>query len=54
MVGDRVPGTVQLSAFPERVVREMPAFGSYRYMTVNNRVLVIDPVTNTVVQEIDR
>ena len=54
VVGDRIPATVQLSAFPERVVREVPAIGGYRYMMVNNRVLVIDPVTNTVVQEIDR
>ena len=54
LVGDRIPGTVQLSAFPERVVRDVPATGGYRYMVVNNRVLVIDPVTNTVVQEIDR
>ena len=54
VMGDRIPAGVQLSAFPERVVREIPAFGSYRYMTVNNRVLVIDPVTSTVVQEIDR
>ena len=54
VVGDRIPATVQLSAFPERIVREVPAMGGYRYMTVNNRVLVIDPVSNTVVQEIDR
>ena len=54
LVGDRIPATVQLSAFPERVVRDVPATGGYRYMVVNNRVLVIDPVTNTVVQEIDR
>ena len=54
VVGDRVPATVQLSAFPERVVREVPAFGSYRYMVVNDRVLPVDPATNTVVQEIDR
>ena len=54
VVGDRIPATVQLSTFPDRIVREVPAIGGYRYMTVNNRVLVIDPVSNTVVQEIDR
>jgi hypothetical protein len=54
VVGDRIPATVQLSAFPDRIVREVPAMSGYRYMTVNNRVLVIDPATSTVVQEIDR
>ena len=33
VVGDRIPATAQLSAFPERVVREVPAIGNYRYMT---------------------
>jgi hypothetical protein len=54
VVGDRVPATVELSAFPERIVREVPAMNSYRYMVVNDRILTIDPVTNTVVQVIDR
>lgn len=54
VVGDRVPGSVQLSPFPDQVVREVPAMSGYRYMTVNDRVLLVDPATNTVVEQIGR
>jgi hypothetical protein len=54
VVGDRVPASVQLSAFPDRIVREVPATSAYRYMVVNNRLLLVDPVTSTVVEEIVR
>jgi hypothetical protein len=54
VVGDRLPAGVQLTAFPERVVRTVPAIGGYRYMVANDRVLLVDPATNTVVQEIVR
>jgi hypothetical protein len=54
VVGDRIPAGVQLSAFPDRVVREVPAFANYRYTIANDRVITVDPVTNTVVQVIDR
>ena len=54
VVGDRVPATVQLSAFPDPIVSEVPSTSGYRYMVVNDRLLLVDPVTGTVVQEIDR
>jgi hypothetical protein len=54
VVGDRVPASVQLSPFPERIVREVPATSGYRYMVINDRLLLVDPVTSTVVQEIVR
>jgi hypothetical protein len=54
VVGDRVPAGVQLAAFPDRVVRTVPAIGGYRYMVVNDRVLLVDPASNTIVQEIVR
>lgn len=54
VVGDRVPGSAQLTAFPDRVVRSVPAMSGYRYMVVNNRLLLVDPATSTVVEEIVR
>jgi hypothetical protein len=51
-VGARVPDTVQLQAVPEAVVVEVPAIRTYRYMVVNNRVVLVDPATSTVVAEI--
>jgi hypothetical protein len=53
-VGDRVPSSVRLTAFPERIVREVPATRDYRYMVVNDRLLLVDPATSTVVEEIVR
>lgn len=52
VVGDRMPNTVRLNSFPERVVREVPMTSGYRYMVVNDRVLLVDPSTSTVVEEI--
>jgi hypothetical protein len=37
---------------PEAVVVEVPAIRTYRYMVVNNRVVLVDPATSTVVAEI--
>lgn len=54
VVGDRIPAAVPLSPFPERIVRDIPATGGYRYTVVNDRAYVVDPVTNTVVEEIVR
>lgn len=54
VVGDRVPAAVPLSPFPERIVREIPATNGYRYTVINDRAYVVDPVTNTVVEEIAR
>lgn len=51
-VGTRVPETVQLQDVPEAVAVEVPAIRTYRYMVVNNRVLLVDPATSTVVAEV--
>jgi hypothetical protein len=51
-VGALVPETVQLQAVPEAIALEVPAIRSYRYMVINNRVLLVDPATSTVVAEI--
>jgi hypothetical protein len=54
VVGDRVPATVELAAFPDTVIRDVPAARGYRYMIVNDRLLLVDPMTSTVVEEIVR
>ena len=51
-VGTRVPEATQLYAVPQDVVAEVPAIRSYKYMVVNNRVLLVDPATSEVVAEL--
>ena len=51
-VGTRIPATAQLYAVPQSVAVEVPAIQSYRYMVVNNRVMLVDPVTSEVVAEL--
>jgi Protein of unknown function (DUF1236) len=51
-VGTRVPETIELRTVPEAIAVEVPAIRSYRYMVVNNRVVLVDPATSTVVAEI--
>ena len=51
-IGTRVPDTVALQAVPDAVAVEVPAIRTYRYMVVNNRVLLVDPATSTVVAEV--
>ena len=50
-VGMRVPPTVQLYPVPDSVVVEVPAIRPYKYMVVNNRVVLVDPATSEVVEE---
>jgi len=52
-VGMRVPDTVELQAVPDTLVTEVPAVRSYKYMTVNNRVWLVDPATSQIVAEVD-
>ena len=51
-VGARVPDRVRLYAVPQEVAVEVPAIRSYKYMVVNNRVVLVDPVTSQVVDEV--
>lgn len=51
-VGTRVPEATQLYAVPQDVVAEVPEVRSYKYMVVNNRVLLVDPATSEVVAEL--
>ena len=51
-VGMRVPRTAPLYVVPETVAVEVPAIKAYKYMMVNNRVVLVDPATSEVVEEI--
>ncbi|MBS0249200.1 MAG: DUF1236 domain-containing protein [Proteobacteria bacterium] len=51
-VGTRVPETAHLYAVPQDVAVEVPMVRRYRYMVVNDRVLLVDPATSEVVAEL--
>ncbi|HUL90332.1 MAG TPA: DUF1236 domain-containing protein [Pseudolabrys sp.] len=51
-VGTRVPESVELYPVPQEVAVEVPAIRSYKYMVVNDRVVLIDPATSEVVAEL--
>ena len=51
-VGMRVPESVQLYTLPEEAVVDVPAVRSYRYLTVNGRVWLVDPATSEIVAEV--
>ncbi|MFY9815661.1 MAG: DUF1236 domain-containing protein [Pseudolabrys sp.] len=51
-VGARLPESVQLYTLPHEVAVEVPAIRAYKYMVVNNRVVLIDPATSEVVAEV--
>lgn len=51
-VGARIPQSTTLYAVPQEVAVEVPAIQSYKYMVVNNRVLLVDPATSQVVAEV--
>jgi hypothetical protein len=50
-IGTRVPERVQLYEVPQEVAVEVPAVRPYRYMMVNDRVVLVDPATSEVVAE---
>jgi hypothetical protein len=51
-VGTRVPRDARLYALPQQVAVEVPAIRTYKYMMVNNRVVLVDPATSEVVAEV--
>lgn len=51
-VGTRIPAATPLYTVPQSVAVEVPAIQSYKYMIVNNRVVLVDPVTSEVVAEL--
>jgi len=51
-VGTRVPQSVELYSVPQEVAVEVPAIQLYKYMVVNDRVVLVDPATSEVVAEL--
>jgi hypothetical protein len=51
-VGSRVSDAYALAPMPQAVVGAVPAVRSYRYMVINNRLLLVDPATGIVVAEV--
>ena len=51
-IGTRVPESVQLYSVPQEIAVEVPTIRSYKYMVVNDRVVLIDPATSEVVAEL--
>lgn len=51
-VGSRVADAYALAPLPQSVVATVPAVQSYRYMVINNRLLLVDPATGYVVAEV--
>jgi hypothetical protein len=50
-VGMRVPETARLYEVPQDVAVEVPAVRSYRYMMVNDHVVLVDPATSEIVAD---
>jgi hypothetical protein len=51
-VGSRVTDAYALAPLPQSVVATVPAVRSYRYMVINNRLLLVDPANGIVVAEV--
>jgi hypothetical protein len=53
-VGRRMPEGVVLSQFPQSAYAQAPGLQRYRYYYVNNRLMMVDPVTSEVVDIIEQ
>jgi hypothetical protein len=49
-VGARIPRSVRVYEVPDTVVTEVPAIRRYRYMHVNDQLVLVDPETSEVVE----
>lgn len=49
-VGQPIPRTVELQSFPDDVYVEVPTLKRYRYLHVNNEVVLVDPDTSEIVE----
>jgi hypothetical protein len=51
-VGTRVAPNVQLAPLPPAAIAAVPAMRQYRYMVINQRLLLVDPDTGIVVADL--
>lgn len=54
VVGARVPAATPLAPLPPALIADVPAIGSYRYITMGERVLLVDPDTGVIVADVTR
>jgi hypothetical protein len=52
-VGQRIPDSVEIEAFPDEVYRESPGLREYRYIRRENRTYVVEPRERLIIEEID-
>jgi hypothetical protein len=52
-IGAQLPAEVPVYAMPESVSVQLPLARSYGYVMIDDRVLLVDPVTNVVVAELE-
>jgi hypothetical protein len=51
-VGTRVPRSVRLAPLPAAILAMVPAYRSYRYVVVDDRICIVEPTTYEVVEVI--
>jgi hypothetical protein len=51
-VGERLPRDVRLAPLPAAIVSIVPAYRSYRYFVVDDRVVIVDPARYEIVEVI--
>ena len=49
-LGARVPAAVELEEIPSAVITDVPTVRRYRYMVINNEVVLVDPATSEIVE----
>ena len=49
-IGAEVPSSIELYAFPDAVVENLPAVKPYRFTIVNDMLVLIDPTRATIVR----
>lgn len=49
-LGATIPSAVELRMLPEGIYVEVPTIKRYKYMVVNNEVVLVDPETSRVVE----
>jgi hypothetical protein len=52
-VGERLPDSVEIRSFPDKIYRESPSLREYRYIERDNRTYVVEPRERTIIEEID-
>ena len=53
-VGAKIPASVELQDVPESLHAEIPGVREYKYVVVQNQLVLVDPKTNTVLEIIQQ